>query len=695
MTTSPYLLKKFKNLIKNKTYFLYAILLIKLVLSSLFGSHLLTSYFIPFTEFFVNSRFSDPYEYFMNQGVPEAFPYPALMLYILALPQILLNGISFIFPWSLNTALIVYRLPLLLADISIFLILKSWISQNLKWKLLLIYWASPIVIYISYIHGQLDAIPVSFLMGSLFFLFKNQWYASAILLGLGISTKTNILLAVPFIGLYLISKRLGPYKIIKFFFLMSLSFLILNLPFLWSSSFIEMVFMNMEQRKVLTTAISLGDYKFLLVPASLFILFFKSALFKNLGKDVFIMLLGFSFCVLLIFIPPMPGWYFWIIPFLSYFFIKSKDRSIYLFISLQALYLVYFFILFYGDKFFGRHSFFAENFHFDLINIMFTCLQTLLILTCFWIYNGLRIYSKYKLISHPFLLGIGGNSGVGKTTISESLTQVFQPQNVTQVKGDDMHKWQRGHENWEKLTHLNPKANNLHKESDFLKRLKSGRRILRRKYDHNSGKFTEEVSIIPNNLIIFEGLHPFYIQNQREVYDLKIFIYPEEELATKWKLERDQKKRGYQKEKTLEQIKLRKKDVESYIQHQRQYCDIIISPYKEISSSKILNTASDNYNLDYKLMIKNSIYVEDLIECLNKKMDPPIKHLYKDGDFQEVHIFSQTNIDLDISSISKEFTSSLNDLGATQVQWPKASFGGLILFLIFCILEEIKNDSST
>ena len=682
------------NLIKNQSYFLYFILVVKLILSSLFGSYFLTSYFIPFSEFFINSGFGDPYEHFMNQGFPKAFPYPALMLYILALPQIFLNGIYSVFPWNLNVNLIIYRLPLLLADISIFFILKSWLSKNLRWKLSLIYWASPIAIYVSYIHGQLDAIPIAFLMGSLFFLFKNQFFKSALLLGLGISTKTNILLAAPFIGLYLISKRLGLYKTIQFFLIMSLVFLILNLPFLFSSSFVEMVFMNIEQKKIFQAAVHLGDYKLLLAPASLLILFFKASLFKNFGKDIFIMLLGFSFCILLIFIPPMPGWYFWIIPFLSYFFTKSRGRSIYLFIGLQISYLVYFFILSYGDQIFEFYGYSTKSFseiHFDLTSLAFTCLQTLLILTCFWIYSeGLRVYSKYKLISRPFLLGIGGSSGAGKTTISESLTQIFQPKNVTQVKGDDMHKWQRGHENWKKLTHLNPKANTLHKEVNFLKKLKSGRKISRQKYDHSSGEFTKEINIFPNNLIIFEGLHPFYIQTQREVYDLKIFIHPDKELTTNWKVQRDQKSRGYQKEKILEQIKFREKDVQSYIQHQQKYCDIIISPYK-----KTFNKTSNDYNLDYKLMIKNSIYIEDLVERLNERIDPPIKHFYGDEDFQEVHIFSQTNIDLDISPIYKKFTFSLDELGVNQVQWPKGSFGMLLLFLVFCILEEAKSDTSS
>lgn len=52
-----------------------------------------------------------------------------------------------------------------------------------------------------------------------------------------------------------------------------------------------------------------------------------------------------------------------------------------------------------------------------------------------------------------------------------------------------MHKWQRGHEKWNELTHLDPKANNLHEEIYYyyLKRLKMRRKISKRIYDHNIG----------------------------------------------------------------------------------------------------------------------------------------------------------------------------------------------------------------
>ena len=148
----------------------YLGLILKIFLGCILASKFLTDLFIPFVSYFVDSGFADPYEYFYNEGNNASFPYPALMLYIISVPRIL-------FGWLENDNIFVIlflsRLPLLIADTSIFFILKSWLKDKYLSKLIWFYWLSPVVIYISYIHGQLDAIPIAFLFASLYFLFKN------------------------------------------------------------------------------------------------------------------------------------------------------------------------------------------------------------------------------------------------------------------------------------------------------------------------------------------------------------------------------------------------------------------------------------------------------------------------------------------------------------------------------------------
>ena len=80
---------------------------------------------------------------------------------------------------------------------------------------------------------------------------------------------------------------------------------------------------------------------------------------------------------------------------------------------------------------------------------------------------------------------------------------------------------------------------------------------------------------ISENLIIFEGLHPFYLSRQRQLYDLKIFIKPEKDLANHWKIIRDTLKRGYTKEKVLKTLQDREQDSKDFIESQSKYADIL------------------------------------------------------------------------------------------------------------------------
>ena len=128
-------------------------LFLKTALSFLFAGKFLKEAFIPFVTYFFKSGFSNPYEFFYSSGASDAFPYPPFMLYFLGF----LGG----FASHLSPFLI--RIPLLLADIGILLVLSRLLNGETT-KLLKYYWLSPALIYITYIHGQLDVVPIIFLL---------------------------------------------------------------------------------------------------------------------------------------------------------------------------------------------------------------------------------------------------------------------------------------------------------------------------------------------------------------------------------------------------------------------------------------------------------------------------------------------------------------------------------------------------
>lgn len=175
------------------------------------------------------------------------------------------------------------------------------------------------------------------------------------------------------------------------------------------------------------------------------------------------------------------------------------------------------------------------------------------------------------------IIGIAGDSGVGKTTVSKIIEKCFGRDNVLQVKGDDLHKWPRGHKNWGAYTHLNPDANRLDFGVEQLKSLKSGAHVMRSFYNHSNGQFSRECSIEPRRFIVNDGLHSLYGDPILEVTDLKIYVEASEPLRRCWKMCRDMEERGHTRESVLEHCARREEDFHKYIAGQKDVADIVIS----------------------------------------------------------------------------------------------------------------------
>lgn len=211
----------------------------------------------------------------------------------------------------------------------------------------------------------------------------------------------------------------------------------------------------------------------------------------------------------------------------------------------------------------------------------------------------------YKLIlSNCNIIAIAGDSGSGKSTLLKVLTPLFNEDNILTLETDRYHKWERGNENYQNYTHLNPYANHLEKMYEDVYDLKIGNEIYQVDYNHCSGKFTQKEKIESKNNIIICGLHTMYENKIKDIIDIKIYLDTDRELIKKWKIQRDVNERGYSMEKVLKQIEFREKDYEEYIIKQKENADIIINFYEE------------NNNLECNLIIHNNNIINNILKKL-------------------------------------------------------------------------------
>lgn len=676
-------------------------LTIKLVCAALFASDYLLDLFVPFVDHYVkmggDGGTSNPYAHFaaLHEG-KLFFPYPALMLYIMAVPAWCL----FFLPTHF-----VLRLPLLLADFSILLVLAYWTKAPVR-RLLRLYWISPVLIYITYIHGQLDVIPIAVLFASLYALFKERFVMAFLLLGLSLATKTNILLIVPFCFVYLYFRYQNNKRVLLYGLLFPLVFLAVNLPFLFDPAFQDTVFFNDVQNRLFTLAVSYDQAHLFYVFPGVFVLLISAAVvLKIRSRDMFFVFSAFVFCTLLLLVLPSQGWFYWIIPLLVYFYMKSAYRGRILFVALQVAILIYFGFYEHCDYFKVFQPISTEiaswpNFYqvvearwgaprADLLaNLSFTFLQTVLALNVFWVYKrGVEIQAKQKILSESLLIGIGGNSGAGKSTVARALSGLFGKENITHIKGDDMHRWERGNENWKSYTHLDPKANELHRDYQQLDTLKKRRRIRRQEYDHGTGKFVAKTDkIASNNIVVYDGLHPFYLQKMRDLFDIKIFLKPDDDFAMHCKLVRDVVERGHDREKVLNQIAQRKTDYEKYIVVQEDNADLIISLKLE-TPLKNIGDPEEKAELYISLRCVNTTNLEPLVEMLAKVPGLRCKHYYDSLDFQtlEIHGVSDKRF---VTQLFGQFSAS--DIGIIDPVWEEGQTGLIQLFLTYYIIDRIN-----
>ena len=224
------------------------------------------------------------------------------------------------------------------------------------------------------------------------------------------------------------------------------------------------------------------------------------------------------------------------------------------------------------------------------------------------------------ILSTCNIISISGNSGSGKTTLSNYLQKDIS--NSFILECDRYHKWERGNENWQKCTHLNPNANYIVKMQKDVFDLKIGRDIYHVDYNHKTGKFTQEEFIESKDTVIVCGLHSLYNHES----NLNIFMDTMKELNMLWKIKRDIKKRGYTVEKVLKSIEDRKKDFIEYILPQKKNADIIINFYTNDKIS--FEELERDYEIKLNIFVKKKFNIIFLLSQKNFNIND-ISNYYK------------------------------------------------------------------
>ena len=109
----------------------------------------------------------------------------------------------------------------------------------------------------------------------------------------------------------------------------------------------------------------------------------------------------------------------------------------------------------------------------------------------------------------PIMLGIVGDSGSGKTTITRGLVRVLGDDQVTHFCTDDYHRYDRKQRAERNITPLHPDCNHLDILAQHLRHLRNGDAIMKPHYSHIDGTFAAPDYFVPGRFVVTEGLHAF------------------------------------------------------------------------------------------------------------------------------------------------------------------------------------------
>jgi uridine kinase len=627
-----------KEIFRSKQFWIG--LAIRVALIPFFSSHYASDLFIPFLDQAVRSPLANPWQSFPA----EYFPYGSVLFSLLFLPRFLaykLIGEAALGAGALGLTLL--KLPLLFMDIGLFVALVS-LSPGKRRELSWFYWLNPILLFISYVHCQLDVCATAFLVFSLVAVLRRRPTAGGVLMALAMLCKFHVVLTVPFILAYFWSRsfaREASLQIGKFLgTFVSLS-LLGFLPLAFAHKFFYAAAASPQAQQIFAWKLAVGEHTALYLGAAVVMAALgRLCIASPITDDGLVYGTGFLLGTLLLVTNPAPGWFFWFVPFISLVYANylSAPRSLYWFFG--TAYLTYFAVV---------PALAEEQLPgYELLNgLCFTAMQLSLAALMFFVWRRILSHQApiYKY-ARPTVIGIAGDSGVGKNTLSSLLGNLFDPRHTAMLEGDDYHRWERNHARWSEFTHLNPQANNLGQLAINMGELCNGKGISQPHYDHNSGHFTLPQETLPRRNIIVQGLHTFYLRQMRDSFDLKIFLNPARELRLLWKLQRDVSERGHSLERVLENCRKQEQDSLLHVQPQKELADWVIEyyPLEPFSESDILAGKADiSRRCGLRCYFWNDAPLADLLTELSTLENLSVNVSRHETDFGRIKVDIQGN----------------------------------------------------
>jgi len=183
-------------------------------------------------------------------------------------------------------------------------------------------------------------------------------------------------------------------------------------------------------------------------------------------------------------------------------------------------------------------------------------------------------------VTKPFLLGVAGGSGSGKTTVAERLAGLIGGSELALVRLDAYYR-DRNHLPVEERAAINydhPDAFDWPLLLDHVQALLDGLEVQVPVYDFATYlRLRDRVALAPARVVVVEGILVLYEPELRERFDLRVFVDTDADVRFIRRLERDLAERERSVESVIEQyLDTVRPSHDQFIEPSKRYADVIV-----------------------------------------------------------------------------------------------------------------------
>lgn len=192
----------------------------------------------------------------------------------------------------------------------------------------------------------------------------------------------------------------------------------------------------------------------------------------------------------------------------------------------------------------------------------------------------------FQMNKKPYLIGVSGGSGSGKTFFLNSFLHHFNPSDICLISQD--HYYVPAGE----LTAEQNKLYNFDVPSridedlfmDDIQKILNGETIYKKEYHYHISRAEPPkiLEIKPAPIVVVEGLFVLYFQRMAELFDMKIFIDSDADIALQRRIKRDIEERGLDLENVMYK----------WTNHILPAYQTYLRPYRETADRIVINNTN-------------------------------------------------------------------------------------------------------